>query len=96
MYRYTMMHGSGDSGTLCTTQLQRRLYVLLQEWGLNGHLVGQITVNDTGHALKDVTQLQVAVPELTQVNDTHGHHLGFAVGHLQHTIAHDVRTGVYA
>ena len=96
MYGYSVMHSSGNGCSLRTPQLQRRLYVLLQKGGLNSHLVRQVTVNDTCHAFKDMPQLQVTVPKLTQVNDTHGYHFDFAVRHLQHPIAHDVRTGVYA
>ena len=96
MYGYSVVNSSRNGCSLCTSQLQRGLYVLLQKRGLNGHLVGQVSVNDTRHAFKDMPQLQVSVPKLAQVYDTHGHHLDFSVHHFQHTIAHDVRTGVYA
>ena len=43
-----------------------------------------------------MSEFQVAVSKLPQVDDTHRHHLRLAVLHLQQPIAHQVRTWIYA
>ena len=54
----------------------------------------QVTVDDTCHPLKDMSQLQVTISKLAQVDHPHGYHLCLAVNHLQQAIAHDIRSRV--
>ena len=88
------MDGSCDGRALSSAQLQHRLHVLPEERCLDGHLVGQITVDDTCHPFKDMPQLQVSIKKLAQVDHPHGYHLCLAVNHFQQAIAHDVRSWV--
>ena len=52
-------HGCSHGHTLCTAQLKHRLYVLAEEGGLDGELVGQIGVDDASHTFEDTTELKV-------------------------------------
>ena len=93
---HSALDGSSDGCSLGASQFQGRLHVLLQEWRLDSHLVGQIPLDDTRYTLEDMTQFQVSVAKLTQVDDTHCHHLRFVVYDLDDAISHDVRSRVYA
>ena len=50
----TMMDGGCNGRSLGTSQLQRRLYVLLKEGCLDGHLVRQVAVNNARDTLEDM------------------------------------------
>jgi len=93
---YAALDGCGDGHPLGTSQFQHRLHILAEERSLDGQFVGQVGVDDAGHALKDVPQLQVGISELPQVDDSHRHHVCLSVSHFQHAIAHDVRSRVNA
>ena len=93
---HAVMDGGGDGCSLGAPELQHRLHVLAEEGCLDGHLVGQVTVDDAGDALEDVSEFQVTVSKLPQVDDTHRYHLRLAVLHLQQPVAHQVRSRVYA
>ena len=91
-----VVDGCGDGCSLGATEFQRRLHVFLQKRGLDGHLVGQISVDDASDALENMPQFQIPVAEFAQVYHAHRHHFGLVVHYLDDAVTHDVRAGVYA
>ena len=79
-----------------TTQLQHTLDVFAEEGCLNGEFVGKERVDDTLHTFEYLAQLQVRVTHLAQVDDARSDERNFRSVHLQHTIAHEIRTRVDA
>lgn len=94
MYRYIMMDGGRYGHTLCATELEHRLHILAEEGGFDGHLVGQIFVDDTCDALKDLSQPEVWVALSAHIDDSHHHEIGLIAYNSEHAISHDVSTGV--
>ena len=94
--RYAVLDGGGDGYTLRPSQFEHRLHVLSEEGCFDGHLVGQVCIDDAGHAFEDMSQFQVGILELPQVDDAHAHHLGLGAHDAQHTVAHDVGARVDA
>ena len=87
---------SGNGHPLRAPQFQHRLHILPKEWRLNSQFIGQISIDDARHALIDMAQPQIGVAHLAQINDTHRQHLGLSPHNAQHTIAHDIGSGVDA
>ena len=90
----TMAYGCSNGYALSSAQLQHRLHILAEEGCLDGHFVGQKGVDDTRDTLEDMTQLQITVIELSKVYDPHDNHLGLAIDHAQHTVAHNIGSRV--
>ena len=91
-----MVDGGSDGNALGSSQLEHRLHVLSEERGLDGHLVGQVGVDDARHTLKNLTQSQIGVLLLAHVDDAHHHQLCLVARHANHAVAHHVGTRVYA
>ena len=90
------MDGCSDGRSLCASQLQCGLRILLQERGLDGHLIREVGVDDSRNALEDMSQLQVTIFYFAHVNDAHRHHFNLLASDLDDAIAHDIRTRVDA
>ena len=88
---------SGDHRhALRPTQLEHRLDVLAVERCLDGHLVGQILVDDAAHALIDVAQAHVMVLHAVEPQHTHDDEFRFLAVHPQQGISHNISARVDA
>ena len=90
------MYGRSNGHTLGSSKLEHRLYVFSKERGFDGHLVWQIFVNDTSHALENLAKAQIGVSLFSHVYNTHRHKTGPVATHGNYAISHDVCAWVYA
>ena len=61
VYRDVAMYGGGNGYTLRTTQFEHRLHILSEKGCFDGKFVGQIGIDDSGNAFKDVAQAEIMV-----------------------------------
>ena len=90
------LNGSSNCNALCTPQLEHTLYVLAEERRLDSHIIRQVALDDATDTLVNMTELEVRVGKLTQVNDAKGEHLSLFAVNPQYAVAHNVSARVYA
>lgn len=90
------MNGGCDGYSLRSAQLEHRLHVLAEEGGFDGHLIGQIAVDDAGYAVEDLAQPEIGIALFAHVDDAHHHQFGLVADDADYAIAHHVGSGVNA
>ena len=93
---YLAVQGGNHRHTLGAAQLEHRLHVLAVERCLDGHLVGQVLLDDAAHTLIDVPEPQVVVLHAAQLQHAHDDEFGFLAVYAKQGITHDIGARVDA
>ena len=94
MNRHIMMDSCSNGYSLSPPQFQHRLDVLSKDRSLDGHLIREILINDTGNTLEDFTQSEIRITLLAHIDDTHDYQLSLITCHPDDPIAHHIGSRV--